>query len=415
VGYVVVGIDIGSSKVCTLVGSVNNGHQLDIIGKGIASCNGVKKGVIVDVERTAASIAASVEQAQTSADAKICSAYVNLAGMHVDILKCKGSLEIAGKGREITSGDVEMVLHSAEEEAELQEGMDIIDVIPVRYVLDGYDEIQDPVGMIGTRLEVEADIVIGKVAAVKNILKSLNIAGLKTDGIVLEAFALAEMQLSSEEKKNGVLLVDVGGGITNITAIKNDRLLLFDSIPVGGDHITSDISIGLQTSISEAEKIKRQYELALTTLIDNDQNLFVNDIKEKVKKTVKVSEVVEIIEARVYEIFSLCGELLDKKGLQQGFDAGVVLTGSGISHLDGNKQIAGEVFELPVRVAGIPSGELADLRREFITAAGIVKYVSGSTKNEGVGSEIIPYTTNKATPSENGILKKISNIIRELF
>jgi cell division protein FtsA len=420
VGEVIVGIDIGSSKVCTLVGRINSENQLDIIGKGIAPCDGVKKGVIVDIERTSASIAASVEQAQASADAKICSAYVNLSGMHVDIFRNRASLSIAEGGRKITSEDVEKLLRCAEE-VELQDGTDIIEVIPIQYILNGYDEIRDPVGLVGTILEVEADIVTAKVAAVKNILKSLNNAGLKADGIVLEAFALAELLPSSEDRKNGVVLVDVGGGITNITAIKGDRLLLFDSIPVGGDHITSDISIGLNTTLDEAEKIKREYELALTSLIDNDQNLFVKDVKDKVKKSVKVSQVVEIIEARVYEIFALCRELLDKRGLLQDIEACVILTGSGISHLDGNKDIAGEIFGIPVRVASINTtfdASSLSLRPEFTTVAGIVKYVSESAKSgegENIGSEIIPYNTKKGEADEDTFFSRISKILRNLF
>jgi len=424
VGEIIVGIDIGSSKVCTLVGRVNSENQLDIIGKGIVPCDGVKKGIIVDIERTSASIAASVEQAQASAGAKICSAYINLSGMHVDIFRNRASLSIGEGGRKITSEDVEKLLRYAEE-IELQEGTDIVEVIPIRYILDGYNEIKDPVGLFGSMLEVEADIVTAKVATVRNILKSLNNAGLKADGIVLEAFALAELLPSLEDRKNGVVLVDVGGGITNITVIKDDRLLLFDSIPVGGDHITSDISIGLNTTIEEAEKIKKEYELALTSLIDNDQNLFVKDVESNLKKSFKVSQVIEIIEARVYEIFALCRDLLDKHGLLQDIWAGVILTGSGISQLDGNKEIAEEVFGIPVRVASINTTlnttfneSSLSLRPEFTTVAGIIKYVFESIKSgegENIGSEIIPYEKKKETSLEDTFFSKILKVLKNLF
>ncbi|NTV91181.1 MAG: cell division protein FtsA, partial [Clostridiales bacterium] len=372
-GDMIVSVDIGSSKVCTMIGRVGKDNQLEIIGKGMTSCNGLKKGIIIDIESTAASIRSSIEEAEMSSNMKVGSAYVNIHGMHVSVINNNGWINIANGNREITQKDVDNVLYSARD-VEIPEDRQLIDVIPRQYIIDGYDEILDPLGMVGMKLEVDADIVAGKITSVQNIVKSIEKAGIRIDGIVAEAFATGEIALLPDEKDIGVILIDVGGGITDVSIFKGKKLVFYDSIPVGGDHITSDISIGLKISLAEAEKIKRQYELALTSLIKNDQEITVFDINDNKKKNVKISEVVEIIEARVYEIFSLCKSQAEKAGPIPSLPGGIVLAGGGISYVDGCKQLATEVFEMPVRVSKLNHMGLA--KPEFTTAAGIIKYVS---------------------------------------
>ena len=407
-----VGIDIGTTKVCTLIGRVNESGQMEIMGKGMAPCSSVKKGVIVDIDGTSNSIALSVEQAQSEAGLKVYSAYVNIPGMHINALNVRNSINVSGDNREISSRDVQELLRVAKN-VELPEDMDIIDVIPRQYIVDGYDEIIDPVGMVGTRLEVDTDIIAGKITSIQNIIKSLDKAGIKTNGIVPEAFASGVMALSQKDRELGVVLIDVGGGITDISVFKNNRLMFCDSIPVGGDHVTNDISIGLKISYAEAEKIKKQYGLALVSLIDNDQDVWVYDVNDNYRKSVKISEVVEITEARVYEILSLCRERLEKAGLYQGFGAGVVLTGRGISYLDGIRDIADEVFGLDVRIASanVPEG----LKPEFATAAGIIKYVSGIAPGQNAGSEVKSGKAKSGRKEGGNIFKKLSKLISDLF
>lgn len=410
-GDIIVGIDIGTSKVSTIIGRVNKANEIEVLGEGIDSCGGIKKGIIVDIESTAKSIRNSVGQAEAAANLKAVSAYLNIMGTHVSVINNRSWINVTNEDREITKKDVDRVLYSAKD-VPIPEDRQIIDVIPRQYIIDGYDEIIDPVGMVGVRLEVEADIIAGKITSVQNIVKSAEKAGLRIDGLVVEALATSEVILTPDEKDMGVIMLDIGGGVTDISVFKNKKLIFYDSIPVGGDHITSDISIGLKISNSDAEKIKRQYELALTSLIKNDQEIFVYDVNENRKKSVKVSGVVEIIEARVYEIFSLCSNLLRNAGIAGNFQAGVVLTGGGISYVDGGKQLAAEVFELPVRIASLKLSEIS--KPEFITASGIVKYVSNHRRGGKAGSEV---KVQKPKGSEKSInlSGKLGNFLKKLF
>ena len=410
-GEIIVSIDIGTSKVCTLIGKMNKANQLEVIGKGIVSFSGVKKGTIVDIDSTSKAIRESVEQAELMANINVGSAYVNIIGMHVNVINNKSCISISHEDREITKKDVEKILYAVKD-VQVPEDRQIIDIIPRQYTIDGYDEIIDPVGMVGVTLEVEADIVIGKITSVQNIVKSMERANLRVDGLVIEAYASGEIVLTPDEKDVGVILIDIGGGVTDISVFQNKHLVFYNSMPVGGDHITNDIAIGLKISYAEAEKIKRQYELALTSLIKNDQEISVCDINEDRKKNVKISEVIEIIEARVYEIFSLSKGLLQRSNVSMNTDAGIVLAGGGISYVDGNKQLANEVFELPVRVVSCKTTE--NYRPEFLTAAGMIKYVSNIRKGNNSGSKV-SILKQKNVQKESGFFNKISKLLSRLF
>ncbi len=406
----IISIDIGTSKVAALIGKVNKHSQIEIAGRGMAPCSGLKKGVIVDIDSTAESIRKAVEEAEEDANMKIASAYVNIHGMHVNIINNKSFLNI--NGREITVSDIQDILSDVSD-VECSEDRQLIDVIPRQFIIDGYDEITDPVGMVGARLEVDADVLVGKITSVQNIIKSMERAGIRIDGIVAEAFAAGELCLTTDEKDIGAVLLDVGGNVTDVSVFQGRRLIFYDTIPVGGDHITNDIAIGLRISNTEAEKVKRQFELALTSLIKNDQELSVLDINENRKKDVKVSEVVEIIEARVYEIFSLCRNLLEKAGISIPEESSVVMTGAGISYVDGCKQLAQEVFQLPVRV--VQAGKLQGVSKpEYVTAAGMIKYVANIKRGGSAASEV-KLKKPAAVQPRITILDKIINFLKEIF
>ncbi len=406
----IISIDIGTSKVCALIGKVNKFSQMEIAGRGMAPCSGLKKGVVVDIDSTASSIRKAVEEAEADANMKIGSAYVNIHGMHVNVINNKSWLSI--NGREITQNDLENILRDVRD-IDIPEDRQLIDVIPRQYIIDGYDEITDPVGMVGTRLEVDADMLVGKITSVQNIVKSMERAGVKLDGIVAEAFATAEICLTPDERDIGSVLLDVGGNVTDVSVFQGKRLIFYDSIPVGGDHITNDIAIGLRISNMEAEKIKRQFELALTSLIKNDQEISVLDINENKKKNVKVSEVVEIIEARVYEIFSLCKNLLDKAGIVIPTEGGIVMTGAGISYVDGCKQLAQEVFELPVRV--VQAGQIQGVSKpEFVASAGMIRYVANVKKGGSMASEVKLKKPDNVKNKES-FFEKIIELFKKLF
>jgi cell division protein FtsA len=411
VGDVIVGIDIGTSKICTIIGRINKNAQMDILGKGMVPCSGLKKGIIVDIESVASSIRSSIDEAEASANLKVGSAFVNIHGMHINVINNKSWTSISSGNREISQKDIDNLLYSVRD-VEIAEDKQLIDVIPRQFIIDGYDEIMDPTGMVGTRLEVDADIVVGKITSVQNIIKSLERAGIRVDGIVAEAFASGEIILTQDEKDIGVVMLDVGGGVTDVSVFQGKRLVFYDSIPVGGDHITNDISIGLKISNAESEKIKRQYELALTSLIKNDQEITVFDINENKKKNVKISEVVDIIEARVYEIFSLCKNQCIKAGVFNNLAGGVVLTGGGISYVDGSKQLANEVFELPVRVASL--NQFGISKPEYITSAGIIKYIANIRKGCSSASEN-KLQKPKLVNKKEGILSKIVKLFKKMF
>lgn len=403
-------VDIGSSKICALIARASNTGELEVLGKAMEPCNGIKKGIIVDIESTAHSIKTCMSKAQSLADIEVDSAYVNIMGMHADIIHNKSSVNISSDNKEITKSDVGRVLMSAET-IKLPQDRQVIDVIPVQYIVDGYDEIVDPVGMSGVKLEVEADVVAGKITFVQNILKSMEKAGLKVNGFVLEGLAAAEVALTQEEKDMGVILIDIGGAITNITVIKNNRLAYFGSIPVGGEHITNDISIGLRISYTEAEKLKREYELALTSLIKNDHEITVSEINENKKRNIRVSEIVEIIEARVQEIFYLCKEQLVEANVFEGYAKGIVLAGGGISYIDGNMQLAYEVFDLPVRVSSYKVSNIT--QQEYLIAVGSAKYIVnrfGVSDTDCKGKKV-----KKKQRNPGGILRKLANLFNGLF
>jgi cell division protein FtsA len=411
VNEIIVAIDIGTSKVCTLIGQVNKVNQIEVLGKGMEACSGVKKGIIVDIENTANAIRNSVQEAETMANLKVGSAYINIMGLHLSIVNNRVAVNIVNENREITKKDVEKAYHSVKD-IPIKDDRQIIDIITRQYIIDGYDEIVDPVGMVGVKFEVDADIITGKITSVQNIVKSMERANLKIDGLIVEALATSEIALSLDDKDIGVLLIDIGGGMTDVSIFKNKNLIFYDSIPVGGDHITNDISIGLKIPYNEAEKIKKEYELALTSLIKNDQEVTVTDVNDNRKKCVKVSEVVEIIEARVQEIFYLCKELIDQVQINENLNAGIVLTGGGISYVDGAKQLAEEVFDIDVRLASYRN--LGLTKAEYSVAAGIIKYVSGRHKGNDAGSEV-KLQKQKKTEKGNGFLSRIAKIFSDFF
>lgn len=407
---VIVGIDIGTTKVSTVIGKLDNNGEVQILGKGIDTCSGVKKGIIVDIDATSTSIQNSVKKAEAQSELKVVSAYVNISGLHVDIVNHKTYTNIVNENKEISRNDVQKLFYSAGT-IQIAEDREIIDVVPRQFIVDGYDGINDPVGMKGTRLEGDFDVVIGKIISVQNIVRSMEKAGIRVDGLIAEGLAAGECLLLPDEKDMGVILIDIGGGTTEISVFKNEKLVLNKCLPVGGDHITNDLSIALKLTYAESERIKRQFQLAITSLIKNDQEITVNDLSESFKKNIKVSDAIEVIEARVYEIFSLCKDIIDTN-CPGSYGAGIVLSGNGISTLDGAMQLAYEVFDIPVRVAVSKLKNVPTL--EYCTAAGMVKYIARLDK-EGSTISIKSLPNSNKKKKEKTFLKKAISALREFF
>jgi len=410
-GELVVAIDIGTTKVCALCGRLNKAGQLEALGRSVVPCAGMRKGQIADMDAVTGALVEALTQVEAAAGVKIESAYISLMGMNADVIANRYAVPISGAGREVRREDVD-ALNYGVRNVHIPSDSQLIDVIPRQYIIDGYGRIADPVGMVGNRIELEADIVTGKFAAISNIAKCVEAAGLKIDGLVISGEALGEAILSPEEMDMGVILIDVGGTVTDVSVFKNGRLSFYDSIPVGGDHISNDISIAMRIPFAEAEKIKREYELALTSLITKDQEVAISDISEVARKRVYISEIVEVIEARVAEIMGMCRELLSGQAVSLEYGAGVVLTGSGIAYFDGNKQIANEIFGLPVRV--YPARVYSNQNMDSTLPEGMVRYVTHTYRGTRYGS-LVQFVRGRERGSGGGAFARIVAALKRIF
>jgi len=410
-GETVVAIDIGTSKICAAYGKTDENRHLRIEDIVMESCTGLRKGVIVDTDLTSATIRKAVNRLETKNDIRIGSVYANITGGHIRVINSTQSIQIDQKSREVTIDDIRKA-YASMANMELPPDREIVDIVPYEFILDGYGGIKSPIGMFGSMLKLDGMIILGKVTSVKNIVKSVEKAGLELDGILLNCLADAHIVLHEDEKESGTVLINIGAGITDISYFESGRLKLYTSVPVGGSHITNDISIGLDISMKDAEKNKRQYELALTSLIKNDQEVSLIDINDGKIKNIPVSRLVEIIEARVNEIFNLCSTLIAKTGVDRSRIQKVVLTGGGISYIDGAVEIACAVFGLPVRVARFNIGGITEA--EYVTSVGTVGFLSSGGKGKIKASDIETIETEDDKQKKER-KRKFMNIFRNMF
>ncbi len=407
----IVGLDIGTTKICAVIGVSVDGSSFTVLGRGIAPSTGHKKGVIVDIDSTAIAITNAIEQTEESSGVEINSVYASISGINVELETYHNSLEISDESREISKKDVENIL-SFISNIKFPSDMKIIDVIPRQFIVDGYDEIHDPVGMVGRKLEVEVDVVLGKITSVQNYVKSIEKAGLVFEGFLLETTATSDSILTKEEKELNTLLLDVGGNITDISIYKAGKLEVYHSIPIGGENITSDISVGLKITNIEAEKIKRQYPIALTSLIKNDQEISIFDINENRKKMVKVSAVIEIIQARVNELFNIIKDLLERNGYNVSELSGIVLTGAGISYIDGVIQSAKDIMGVPVRTSN--TKQFGNYDVDYLTATGLVKHILINRKSDFSPCQVTVIKSKESSQLLTA-LKKIGSVFSGFF
>lgn len=374
---IITAIDIGSSNVSAIICRENQANQIETLGMGMDSVTGIKKGIIIDIGNVAESIKKSIGQAERMSGIKVESAFVNVSSANSEIICYRNDIIIKNNKQEICFEEKEQIEIEAKNENSNNEKQ-VIDIIPRQYIIDGYDEIMDPLGMIGSKLELDSYLVIGKTALVQNIVKSMEKAGLKIDGFVAESLANYEFLLNSDEKETGAVIINVGGKVTDVSVFKGDRLLLNEFVPIGGDHITNDISLILNIPISDAEKIKRKYNLALRSLINNDISITINQINNK-SKNINASEIIGIIEARVYDIFAVCRKVIQNHGIDFGHITRIILTGRGISNVDGGDAIAKKIFGIDTRIVLPKSVGVSDLG--LITATALATYVSKHKKN----------------------------------
>ncbi|MBI4300852.1 MAG: cell division protein FtsA [Chloroflexi bacterium] len=346
-------IDVGTTKICTLIAEVNGDYEIQITGVGVAPAQGLRKGIVVNIDETIESIQSSVDKAERASGNRILSAYVGIAGSHISSLNNRGVIAISRNDRLITREDVTRVLESART-ISIPSNREVLHVIPRSYILDGQEGVKNPVGMHGYRLDVETHIVTGAVTSIQNLTKCVTSLGVEVEDLVLEPIASAEAILTDEEKEMGVAVVDIGGGTTDLAIFMESSIWHTAVLPVGGYHLTNDIAIGLRTPFASAEEIKLRYGYALPELVDAEEEIHSPGFASTNGRRIRRRHLCEVIKARLEEMLSMVAIEIKRSGYDAMLPAGVVLTG-GTSNLLGIDNLASDVLELPVRVGG-PKG-----------------------------------------------------------
>ncbi|MCF8127063.1 MAG: cell division protein FtsA [Deltaproteobacteria bacterium] len=377
---IIVGLDIGTTKICAVVGEVRP-DGLEIIGMGSHPSEGLRKGVVINIENTVDSIKAAIEEAETMAGCEIGSVYAGIAGGHIEGVNKPGV--IALKEKEVTKKDIERVIETASAVA-VPMDREVIHTLVQEFIVDDQDGIMDPLGMSGVRLEAKVHIVTGAVTSAQNIIKCANRAGLDVYDIVLESLASSEAVLSKEERNLGVALIDFGGGTTDLALFSKGAIKHTSVLALGGDNLTYDIAVGLRTPKLEAEKIKIKYGAALSSMIGKDETVEVPGVGGRKPRTLSRQILGEILEPRVEEIFTLIYQELVRSGYDELASSGVVVTG-GSAELPGISEMAEQIFSAPARV-GYPEEikGLVDLINKpmYATAVGLVLYGAKSYKQK---------------------------------
>ncbi|NLC69839.1 MAG: cell division protein FtsA [Desulfuromonadaceae bacterium] len=385
----VVGLDVGTTKICAIVGNMTR-DGLEIVGIGSCPSQGMRKGVVINIESTVAAIRQALQEAELMAGCEIRSVFTGIAGGHIKSFNSQGVIAI--KDREVTQEDVRRVIDAAKAIA-IPMDREVIHILPQEYIVDDQDGITEPLGMRGVRLEARVHIVTGAVASAQNIIKCCNRAGVDVADIVLEQLASSESVLSSEEKQLGVAILDIGGGTTDIAIFVDNSIRHSAVLSLGGNHLTNDIAVGLRTPMNEAEKIKRQHGCALGSMVDKNDTIEVPSVGGRTPRTLSRQLLTEILEPRVEEIFTLAEQEIRRSGFGDLIVSGVVLTG-GTCILPGMADLAEQIFNVPVRI-GSPReiGGLTDVVNSpaFATGVGLVKYGCKNlqVKNFSIGQENI--------------------------
>jgi len=369
----VVGLDIGTTKICAIIGEVQEDATLHIVGVGAHPCRGLKKGVVVNIDSTVESIRQAVEEAQLMAGVDIASAYVGIAGGHITGLNSTGI--IAVKNQEITLREINQVIDAARA-VSLPMDREVIHVLPQEFVVDDQEGILDPLGMSARRLEARVHIVTAAVASAHNIVKCVHKAGLEVEDIVLQQLASGEAALTADERDLGAVIVDIGGGTTDIALLTGNSVKHTAVLAVGGNHITNDLAFGLSIAAPEAERLKKVYGCAYRSLIDPQEPVEVQGTSDRHPHKLTRLELCDIIEPRTEEMLQMARREVLRSGYASGMAAGVVLTG-GTALLHGIVELATDVFRLPVR-CGAPTGieGLVELVNNpmYATGVGLVQF-----------------------------------------
>jgi cell division protein FtsA len=402
----VVGLDVGTTKICAVIGRPKPGGGLDVIGVGSAPSRGLRRGVVVNIDSTVEAIKQAVADAEQMAGIDVARVWAGVAGGHIRSLNSRGVVAISGREREVSAADVERAVEAARA-INVPQDREIIHVLPQTFAVDDADGVREPIGMSGVRLEVEVHIVTAAVTSVQNVVRAVNRAGLTVQDVVLEPIASAEAVLFPDEKELGVVLIDIGGGTTDMALFRDGAIWHTAILPLGGDHITNDVAVGLRTPMADAEDLKKRYGCALTAMVPAEETVDVPSVGGRKARQLSRQVLSEIIQPRVEEIVTLVARELTRAGFQDAATAGVVVTG-GTSIMEGVPELAEAIFDQPVR-RGVPGdiGGLADVVRSPIHATAVGLALHGARRPAGVGAQL--------DPNDNAFLARIGRRLAGWF
>ncbi len=403
----IVGLDIGTTKISVVVGEINEHGNINIVGVGNSPSTGLRKGVVVNIEQTVQSIRQAIEEAEAMVGCTIGSVYAGIAGSHIKGTNSHGVIAI--KGSEVNQKDVERVLDAAKAVA-IPMDREVIHILPQEYIVDDQHGIIEPLGMSGVRLEVNVHIVTGSVTSAQNILRSCQKSDLDVTDIVLEALASSKAILTDEEREIGVAIVDIGGGTSDIAIFADNAIKYTGAVPLGGQNLTNDIAFGLRTPISAAEKIKIKYGCCLGEMVSPDETIEVPSVGGRPSRQVARQVLAAICEPRMEEILFHINQELERSGYKRKIGAGVVLTGGG-ALIEGAQELAEQIFGLPTRI-GSPQnlgGGFTEMvnNPKYATAVGLLFY---GAENEGMTEQIYTETSN-----DSNMFGKLLNHMKKWF
>ncbi len=371
----VVGLDIGTTKICCVVAQLADDGGLGIVGIGEAPSRGLRKGVVVNLDATVEAIKSAAGTAELMAGVNVEQAMIGIAGGHIRSFNSRGVVTVSGRDGAVSSEDLERVMAAAQA-VSIPHDREILHVLPQEFVLDDQAGITSPKGMIGSRLEANVHIITSSSTSVQNLVTCANRAGIEVRNTVVEQLAVAEAVLTHDEKELGVALMDIGGGTTDLAIFEKGSVWHTAVLPVGGDHFTNDLAVGLRTPIPDAEKLKKKYGCALVSMVEQDATIEVQSVGGRKPRALSLKIMSEILQPRATEIFTLIHEEVTRAGFARSLNAGVVLTGGG-SILPGVSDVAEQVFDVPVRV-GTPTGAHglaeSDSAPQYATAVGLAMY-----------------------------------------
>ena len=405
IGDIIVGIDIGTSKVCTVVGEVNNFGQIEIICNTSYKCSGLKKGKIINEDEISLSIAKTIKDAEIETNLKINSSYVTIPGKYATIVQNTITKEVKDKYAGISIRDVQNAIMQVKD-IEIPDGETLIDIVPDKITLENGTVVADPVGNLSSSFTISAQIILAQKDYVRQLNSIFKKAGLEIDGIVPITLAERNLVLDKNEMHDNVMLLDIGAGNTDIGVFEGSTFIYTNSIPLGGDNITNDIALVLNISEEEADKLKRQYGLALKSFIDNDNEIVLNTCKDTNKsKVIKSSELIEIIEARIEEIFSIVNKDITNQGIKHKIN-NVVLTGQGIVNIN-KSDVAGKInLNIPVKIS--TGRAVSTVKPTYRTSYALVRYIAARPFAKTVSSSI-------DTQNSESLIKTVIERVKEFF